>query len=83
MKLISEEVLLSTIEEALELNKGEISIDSSMENTDSWDSLGAIQILSALDILTEGKSSENIDFSEAGSCKEILDALKKLGLIED
>ena len=44
MKPISEEVLLSTIE-ALELDKGEISIDPSMENTESWDSLGP-QILS-------------------------------------
>ena len=53
-----------------------MDLDSSSENIEEWDSLGSLSILTSLDELTDGKTSEIDDISKASSCKELIELLK-------
>ncbi len=68
--------IFKIIEEALELNKGSINIESSQENVEKWDSLGQLSILSALDEQSGGKVADIPELAGALSTKEIIDILK-------
>lgn len=68
--------IFKIIEEALELSKGSINIDSSQANVENWDSLGQLSILSALDEQSGGKVADIPELAGALSSKEIIDILK-------
>ncbi len=68
--------IFKIIEEALELSKGSININSSQENVENWDSLGQLSILSALDEQSGGKVADIPELAGALSSKEIIDILK-------
>jgi len=77
----TDEVIL-TIESALELEKGSLSMDTSMGSIEQWDSLGHLSILSSLDILFDGLIAPIANISKAQSVNEILDILIENKLIE-
>ena len=56
-----------------------LSMDSSAETVEEWDSLGHISILSALDEATDGKSADIVELTQATSVREINDLLKENG----
>jgi acyl carrier protein len=70
--------LLEIISEAL--NGEEISIDSTVESSVGWDSLGHLSILSALDDASGGKIGELREFNDVKSAKEIKALLTKFNI---
>ena len=73
--------LFEKIEIALELDAGAVTIESSSDNTDGWDSLGHIMILDALDDATTGKSADIEELIEATSVASLVDVLTDKGLL--
>ena len=76
-----DEVIL-TIESALELEKGSLSMDTSANDIEQWDSLGHLSILSSLDILFDGLVSPIESISQAKSVSDILNILIENKLID-
>ena len=70
--------LLKIMSEAL--NGEDVSMDSTMENSIGWDSLGHLSILSALDDATTGKIGELREFNEVKSVKDINELLVKFDI---
>ncbi|MFL2693710.1 MAG: hypothetical protein ACJ0G1_08385 [Gammaproteobacteria bacterium] len=75
--------LFDNIAESLDLESGSISIESSSENIDSWDSLGHITILGMLDDATNGTSADIVDLTQATSVAEIVQILSDNGMLDD
>tara|TARA_Y100000389_G_scaffold160828_1_gene163115 strand:+ start:586 stop:804 length:219 start_codon:yes stop_codon:yes gene_type:complete len=71
---MTENKIISIVSKAL---KKKVNIKSNVNNTEEWDSLGQLSILSALEKVTKGKSSK-IDLTEVQSVKQLCDKLKKL-----
>lgn len=59
-----------------------VSLDSSMENLPSWDSLSHLAILVALDKKFNGKVAEISGMATADSVKKILDLLNNNSLLK-
>jgi len=78
---LKETRLFEIVAEALELEVENVSLDTSTENVEEWDSLGHITILSALDDETGGETSELPDLTQAVSVRELLEVLKANGMI--
>ena len=78
---MNEEKLFKAIQLALDLPDGSITLESSTENTEDWDSLGQLSIMQQLDELFEGKVTEIEEFSSADSVVEIMSILQKNSLI--
>lgn len=74
--------LIKKIEETLELDEGSVSLESSSENIEDWDSLGHITILSMLDDATDGASADIVDLTQATSVAEIAKIMTDNGLLE-
>lgn len=77
----TKDVVISTIEIALELQKGSLNIDTRMGSIEQWDSLGHLSILSSLDILFDGLIGPISNISEAQSVEDILNILIENKLI--
>ena len=71
---MDEKKLISIVSKAL---KAKLNAKSTVNNTEQWDSLGHLSILSALQKVTKGKSSK-IDLTEVQSIKQLTLKLKKL-----
>ena len=71
---MDEKKIISLVSKAL---KKKVSAKSTVNNTQQWDSLGHLSILSALEKATKGKSSK-IDLTEVQSIKQLSLKLKKL-----
>lgn len=78
---MSVEKVFSAIEVALRVPQGSITKNSSSENVESWDSLGQLGILVALDKLFDGKIAQIQEMALADSSEKILTLLKKNYLI--
>lgn len=73
--------LLKHIAESLEVDEELITLDSSSENIEEWDSLGHITILGTLDDLTNGASADIVDLTQATSVKELVNILSENNLL--
>ena len=80
--MLNEKSLKELIAECLEIEQNLISIESSNENIEEWDSLGHLSILSSLDEITGGKASEIEDLASALSFSELANSLESAGLFE-
>lgn len=74
--------LFAQVEDALELDAGAVSLESSSENIEAWDSLGHISILGMLDDATNGASADIVDLTQATSMTEIVQIMTDNGLLE-
>jgi len=74
--------LIEKVEDALELDAGSVSMESSSENIEDWDSLGHITILGMLDDATNGASAEIVDLTQATSMTEIVQIMTDNGLLD-
>lgn len=79
--MITRQLLLNALREALE-NK-EVMLESNSDNTDGWDSLGQLSIMSKLDEITDGKSSGIDDMATCLSVQELVDKLTSSNLLLD
>ena len=74
-----EEEIIGIIAKSLEV--GEININSSVENTEEWDSLGHMSILVSLDKRFNGEVAGIKKMANIDSVKSILNVLKNNNLI--
>jgi acyl carrier protein len=65
-----EEIIINIIKSALQVDK--VTIDSSTDNLEEWDSLGHLSILVALDREFEGNLAGISDMATADSVKKII-----------
>lgn len=81
MVKISEKGILEIIQNVLELEEKNLTIDSSAKDIKEWDSLGHLGILVALDEVFDGKIGEIDEMATADSVRKILKILKGNSLI--
>ena len=81
MGKVKDERILAVIQDALKVKGRQLSLDSSMENVEEWDSLGQLGILVALDKFFEGKVAGINDLVAADSVRKILQILKANSLM--
>ena len=81
MKVITEDNVLETISQVLELESGVLQKTSAIGDFDSWDSLGHLGVLSALDNLFNGQLGSVKEMASADSVDKIIDALRTNSLI--
>ena len=67
--------VIATIERALDLQKGSLGENSSSADYNSWDSLGQVDIILALDVLFDGKVNAIPEMADANSVAKIIDVL--------
>lgn len=63
------------------LGKVSVNDDNSMDNTEEWDSLGHLSILSAIDNALDGKAADLTDLANADSVGKIIKILESNQLI--
>ena len=73
--------LYNLIATALDLDINNLSDDTSTDNTQEWDSLGHLSILTALDKSTKGKSGSIKELSSVNSVKKIVEILQDHDLL--
>lgn len=81
MSNISQSDVIAVIEKALEMKPGSLVEATRAEEVDSWDSLGQLSILVALDKLFDGKIANITDMAEADSMPKILNILRQHSLL--
>jgi len=74
--------LISHIADSLDVDKSVITLESSSETIEEWDSLGHITILGTLDDLTDGASADLVDLTQATSVEELAKVLKENGILK-
>ena len=79
--MITSQALLESIRKALENEN--VGFESNSENTEGWDSLGQLSILSELDRITDGRSSEIDDLAVCMSVEQLSEKLKSDKLLLD
>ena len=77
MSKITQAELVSAIEKALELQAGTVTENTAATEIESWDSLGQLSILVALDKLCDGKIANIAGMAEADSVGKILALLRQ------
>lgn len=81
MDKVSENEVLEVIKNALNIKGGGLTLESSIEDVEEWDSLGHLGILSALDKFFEGKIASIKEIAAVDSIQKILRILKNNSLI--
>ena len=71
----SRTTVIATIERALGLQKGSLGENSSSAEYNSWDSLGQVDIILALDVLFDGKVNAIPEMADANSVPKVIDVL--------
>ena len=79
--MVTEQQVIEVIANALNIKSDEITASSSTANVESWDSLGHLSILTALDQRFDGKIAEIGEMAEAESLDKIINLLKSKSLI--
>jgi acyl carrier protein len=75
--MIDENKVINIISNALDMKSSLVTIDSSSESIEEWDSLAHLSILVALDQWLNGQAGKISDLATATSVKEIVDLLNK------
>ena len=82
MSMVSEEAVLEIIRDSLEVDADDVTIDSSVEDLEEWDSIGHLSILANLDNVLDGQAAGIQELATADSVRKIMQALKDHTLIE-
>ena len=81
MSTISQSDVMAAIEKALDLSPGSLKESSRAEEISSWDSLGQLSVLAALDKIFIGKIAQISEMAEADSVPKILQILRQHSLL--
>ena len=73
---VKQKEILEIIAKTLNVDLNKISVDSSSETVDEWDSLGHLGILVALDKAFDGKLAGIPEMAAANSVNKIVKVLK-------
>ncbi len=74
--------ILEIIENGLKVDKGTLTMESTMDSVQEWDSLGHIGMLVALDEAFEGKVASIDEMGTANSTQRIIEILKENAIID-
>ena len=72
--MLTDKKVISIISKSL---KTKITINSNINNTENWDSIGHLEILASLDKISKGKISKINEISNTTSVKSIIRVLTK------
>ena len=75
--MIDENKVINIISKALDMKSSLVTIDSSSENIEEWDSLAHLSILVALDQWLNGQAGKISGLATATSVKEIITLLNE------
>jgi len=75
--MIDENQVINIISKALDMKSSLVTIDSSSENIEEWDSLAHLSILVALDQWLNGQAGKISGLATATSVKEIITLLNE------
>jgi acyl carrier protein len=81
MSKISQSDVIALVEKALKMELGQLKENTRAEEIESWDSLGHLSILVALDNLFEGKIASIKEMAQADSITKILNILRQKSLL--
>lgn len=81
MSMKNEDDILAAIEKVLELSQGSLGLNDTADKFESWDSMGHLGILVALDKLFDGQVASIAEIAEANSASKIIAALRKHNLL--
>ena len=81
MTKLSDNDVLEIIRRGLNLKNQKLTLDSSSDNVEEWDSLGHLGVLMELDKVFDKKVGQINAMASAGSVKKILQLLKDNSLI--
>lgn len=73
--------VVGIIENALKLKENSLTIDSTSDDWEEWDSLGHLGILAALDVFFHGKIADIEEMATVNSVKKILQTLNDHSLV--
>lgn len=73
--------ILEIIENALNLEPNSLTVDSSSDDVEEWDSLGHLGILASLNDYYKGGIADIEEMANANSVRKILQLLKDFSLI--
>lgn len=73
--------ILSIIQTTLNLSEDELTMNSTMNNVEEWDSLGQLAILSSLDKHFDGKIASIKELANADSIEKIIQILTDNSII--
>ena len=76
----TKKLLFTLIEDTLSISKGSLKINSNIDNISNWDSLGIINIITALENEYDIKFKIN-DYEKFNSIKEIIKVLESKKII--
>ena len=82
MERLREGDVLKIIQNALNIKEECVTVDSTMDDLEEWDSLGHLSILVTLDKRLNGRVAAIKDIATAASVREILQILKDNSLCE-
>ena len=80
--MLTEKQIIEIIAKAVETANENITIDSTWDTVDNWDSLTQLTILALLDRATEGKSNHVPELASSFTIRDILENLKKADLLD-
>lgn len=75
MTELNEEKILHIIQDALQ-TQGKITLNTTSDDIEEWDSLGHLGILAALDTFFDGKVGDIKEIGSARSVREIVQILR-------
>ena len=75
---MTEEKFMEIVSEALAVDVAEITLDTKMYDVENWDSLGQLNILTALEEATDGKASSINNLGNMTKLSDMFDAVKSL-----
>ena len=81
MARVNEKDILKVIHDALNLKKKNITINTTINDVEKWDSLGHLGILAALDKFFDGKIASIKEMATADSVKKIIKILRNNSLM--
>jgi acyl carrier protein len=83
MDALNKAQVIEIIKTALQVEDEIITVDSSQENVEDWDSMAHLSILAELDKTLDGKAGDIVELAEAISVKLIIETLRENSLIID
>ena len=78
--MLQENQVISAI--AIAIEDANFNIDSTTENTENWDSLGVLSIVTTLSKLTGGESDAISELASVDSAADLIMLLRESNLVE-
>jgi acyl carrier protein len=78
---MKENDICNVVAEALGMKSGSVGVDDGASTIEAWDSLGFLSILSALETRFGAKVAAIDDLASVKSVREVIDILKREGII--